>query len=85
MHTFRLLSMAEEIALYQEVIVKRQDRDFLLRIRNGEFDFDDLMQMVEDKIEVIKQAYEKSALPDNPDCNKAESVLIEIREKVYKM
>ena len=43
MHTFRLLSMAEEIALYQQVIVKREDRDFLLKIRNGEFEFDDLI------------------------------------------
>lgn len=50
MHTFRLLSMAEEIALYQQVIVKREDRDFLLKIRNGEFDFDDLMKMVEKKM-----------------------------------
>ncbi len=35
MHTFRLLNMAEEIALYKEVRVFREDRDFLLSIRNG--------------------------------------------------
>ena len=37
MHTFRLLNMAEEIAIHHKVIVKREDRDFLLKIRNGEY------------------------------------------------
>ena len=83
MHTFRLLSMAEEIALYQQVIVKRKDRDFLLKIRNGEFEFNDLMKMVEEKMERIKTAYEKSALPDRPDIQIAENILVQIRESFY--
>lgn len=84
MHTFRLLNMAEEIALQGAVIVKREDRDFLLSIRNGEFEFDELMRMVEHKMDRIKIAYEKSALPDKPDIHKAEELLIEIREMFYK-
>lgn len=84
MHTFRLLSMAEEIARYQQVVVKRNDRDFLLKIRNGEFEFDDLMRMVEDKMEHIKMAYKKSALPDRPDIHITEYILIQIRENFYK-
>lgn len=83
MHTFRLLNMAEEIALYQQVIVKREDRDFLLKIRNGTFEFDELMKMVEDKMERVREAYEKSELPDQPECDKAESILIEFRTKFY--
>jgi len=84
MHTFRLLSMAEEIALYQQVIVKREDRDFLLKIRNGEFEFDDLMKMVEEKMEQIKVVYSKSNLPGKPDINQTEKLLIKIREEYYK-
>jgi hypothetical protein len=84
MHTFRLLSMAEEIALYQQVIVKREDRDFLLKIRNGEFEFDDLMKMVEEKMEQIKVVYSKSNLPGKPDINQTEELLIKIREEYYK-
>jgi hypothetical protein len=83
MHTFRLLNMAEEIALYQEVIVHREDRDFLLKIRNGIFEFDALMQMVEEKMKRIKGLYEKSDLPDQPNIKKAENILIEIREEFY--
>lgn len=83
MHTFRLLNMAEEIGLYQEVRVHRNDREFLLKIRNGEFEFDALMQMVEEKMEQIREIYQKSDLPDKPDLNKAEELLIEIRDSFY--
>ena len=84
MHTFRLLNMAEEIALHQQVIVKRNDRDFLLKIRNGEFEFDELMKMVEEKMKSVKEAYETSALPERPDMDKAELLLVQIREAFYK-
>lgn len=84
MHTFRLLTMAEEIALYHEVRVQRNDRDFLLKIRSGAFEFDELMYMVEEKMEGIKALYEKSDLPDQPDIKKAEALLVEIREGFYK-
>jgi uncharacterized protein len=84
MHTFRLLNMAEEIAVYQQVIVKREDRDFLLKIRNGEFEFDDLMQLVEEKMEHIKATYANSPLPDRPDIQVAEKLLMQIRESFYE-
>ncbi|BAU55981.1 nucleotidyltransferase domain-containing protein [Mucilaginibacter gotjawali] len=83
MHTFRLLNMAEEIALYNQVIVHREDREFLLKIRSGIFEFDDLMNMVEEKMEKIKGLYKKSDLPEYPDLKKAEDILIEIREEFY--
>ncbi|MGX5688332.1 DNA polymerase beta superfamily protein [Arcticibacter tournemirensis] len=84
MHTFRLLNMAEEIALYRQVIVKREDREFLLNIRNGEFEFDDLMRMVEEKMKQIEVAYENSTLPNQPDLKKAEDLLVSIRMGFYK-
>jgi hypothetical protein len=83
MHTFRLLNMAEEIAIYKKVNVFRNDRDFLLNIRKGEFEFDYLLQLIEDKILKIRMLYEKSDLPERPDSEKAESLLIEIRERFY--
>jgi hypothetical protein len=83
MHTFRLLNMAEEIAYSKKVIVNRQDRDFLLRIRKGEFEYEDLMQMVEDKMNRIEELYHASDLPETPDVQKAENLLINIREKFY--
>lgn len=83
MHTFRLLCMAEEIALEKKVIVQRHDRDFLLSIKRGEFEYDDLLKMVEEKLAGIDEVYKHADLPDTPDMTKAEQVLIEIREEFY--
>jgi hypothetical protein len=83
MHTFRLLNMAEEIARFGEVRVYRDDRDFLLSIRSGQFEFDELMQMVGKKMEQIEVLYQNCDLPVQPDVNKAEELLVGIRERFY--
>ncbi|HEX8019575.1 DNA polymerase beta superfamily protein [Mucilaginibacter sp.] len=83
MHTFRLLNMAGEIAQHGQVMVNRHDRDFLLKIRNGEFEFDELMKMVEDKMEHINELYKTSPLPHRPDIQKAEYILLQIRAEFY--
>jgi predicted nucleotidyltransferase len=84
MHTFRLLNMAAEIAIDHRVIVHREDRDFLLQIRRGEFEYEELMQMVEKKMAHIEQLYMSSALPEAPDPEKAGELLIRIRKEFYK-
>ncbi|SEW09830.1 Predicted nucleotidyltransferase [Chitinophaga sp. YR573] len=83
MHTFRLLSMAEEIAAEHKVIVQRNDRDFLLKIRSGAFEYEDLLKMVAEKLERIDELYLNSDLPEMPNEKKAEEVLIQIREQFY--
>jgi uncharacterized protein len=49
MHTFRLLNMAEEIAKEGEVNVRRQDREFLLKIRSGAFSYEELVVLANEK------------------------------------
>lgn len=83
MHTFRLLEMAEEIARYKEVRVYRQDRDFLLSIRNGAFTYDTLLQMATEKLEKIQAWYAVADLPERPDPAYTEQLLIKIREEFY--
>ena len=83
MHTFRLLNMAEEIAVHHRVIVHREDREFLLNIRAGSFDYEELIEMVEEKMIRIEEAYQNSSLPEMPDLQHAEDLLIRIREGFY--
>lgn len=83
MHTFRLLHVAAEIATEKKVNVKRKDRDFLLQIRSGQYAYEQLLQMADEKIEEIKEAYKHADLPDSPDKNKIESLLVEIRTELY--
>jgi uncharacterized protein len=84
MHTFRLLSMAEEIALEHKVHVQRKDRKFLLQIKKGAFEYEDLLKMVNEKMERMDDLYAKSGLPDVPDMHRAEELLVNIRSRFYK-
>ena len=47
MHTFRLLDMAGEMLETGRVIVRRPNRDELLLIRSGQFEYDDLIAQAE--------------------------------------
>lgn len=84
MHTFRLLHMAEEIAREGRVIVKRPDREFLLKIRSGHFSYDELVEMAEVKTEELNELYHKSTLPEKPDEAVANQFLYEIRSSFYR-
>lgn len=83
MHTFRLLNMAGEIATQHRVVVHREDRDFLLRIRSGEFEYEALLEMVEEKMAELETLYAASDLPEAPDPAHAEALLVRIRESFY--
>ncbi|MAS96389.1 MAG: nucleotidyltransferase [Verrucomicrobiales bacterium] len=83
MHTFRLLDMAEEIAKEARITVRRPNRDFLMKIRAGDFTYDDLIAQAEEKIEAIKKAFAESTLPEEPDSEALENALIEIRNNWY--
>lgn len=84
MHTFRLLNMAEEIAREGIVNVRRHDRDFLLKIRSGAFSYEELVEVANEKILQIDGLYERSSLPEEPDLLKAEEILVEMRERMYR-
>ena len=83
MHTFRLLDMAEEIATEQRIIVRRPNREFLLAIRNGQFEYDDLLEKAQRKVLRIEQLFKKSKLPLAPDYQKIEQLLIATRNQLY--
>ncbi|MNJ88781.1 putative nucleotidyltransferase [compost metagenome] len=83
MHTFRLLHMAEEIAREGKIFVRRTDREFLMRIREGKFEYEDLLIQAEEKVQLIEELFERSPLPDQPDIEKLENLLIEVRDNYY--
>jgi hypothetical protein len=84
MHTFRLLAMAEEIALEKKVNVQRQDRDFLLKVRAGDFSYEELVEKAEEKVKRIEELYAASDLPEEPEEEKVKALLVEIRREYYK-
>jgi hypothetical protein len=84
MHTFRLLYMSEEIARYGKIIVRRPNPAELLEIKKGKFMYDELVAKAEAKVKEIEKLYEKSSLPDQPDREKVNRLLVETRKKFYK-
>ena len=79
MHTLRLLEMAEEIAQEGIIRVRRPNREYLLQVRRGEFQYEELVARAEEKLERVEEAYEKCALPDQPDRLQANEIILEIR------
>lgn len=83
MHTFRLLDMAEEIAREGVIRVRRPNREFLLDIRSGKFDYDQLVEWAEERMARIDRLFEESALPEAPDVEQINRILVEMRETLY--
>lgn len=83
MHTFRLLDMALEILQTGQVIVRRPNREELLAIRSGAFDYDELLAQAEEKLLQIDAAAQISLLPDHPDLAAIEQMLIGMRTDLY--
>ncbi len=84
MHTFRLLAIAEEIALHQTITLESPQRDFLLEIKSGKFEYDYLMQLAEKKIKKIQQDFAKSTLPKQPDAALINQLVVQTRTQVYQ-
>jgi uncharacterized protein len=84
MHTFRLLDMAIEILSTGKINVKRPNREELLSIRKGEWQYDDLIEKANQKMQEVEAAYITSKLQEKPDHKEIEKLLVNLREEIYK-
>jgi hypothetical protein len=83
LHTFRLLNMAIEIAEQERVIVKRDDREFLLNIKSGKFEYQELLEMAEKLQDQMALAYDNSSLPDRPNLEILNQLAFDLRDRFY--
>jgi len=84
MHVFRLLDMAIEIGKEKKVNVKRPNRDFLLDIKSGKYEYEVLLKMAEEKQVEMEWAFETSDLPKSPDIEMINELTYTIRNRFYK-
>lgn len=84
-HSARLFEMGIEIANGEGVILDRsgRDREFLLSIRKGKIEYDDLIKHLKNREEIMKNAMKNSTLPDEIDINFLHSLSIDIRKQFY--
>lgn len=83
MHVFRLLEMACEIGREQKINVKRPNREFLLEIKSGKFEYDDLLKMAENLQLELEQSFENTTLLDTPNIQYINEIAYKIREEFY--
>jgi uncharacterized protein len=84
MHTIRLLQVAEEILREGQLNVRRPNREELLSIKSGNFQYEQLLEMAEQLMQKIETAYTLSKLQDAPDRDKVEKLLVEMRDELYR-
>jgi len=78
MHLIRLLRMGSEIVQHGEVLVKRPDAEYLLEIRHGKKDLETLMDEANALLAQIDEDVKSSPLPERPDMNKIQNLLVHI-------
>ena len=83
MHVFRLLLMAREIAIDGQINVYRHDRDFLLAIKAGEYEYSDLVKKAGQLRNELPALYKRSELPDTTDIAVINALLVTIRKTYY--
>lgn len=84
MHTIRLLQVAHEILSTGQLNVKRSNREELLAIKSGNFEYEQLLQKAETLMHDIEIVYKNSMLPAEPDKQLVEAILIQMREELYR-
>lgn len=85
MHCVRLVRMACEIAEQHMVIVRRPDAAELLKIRNGEMEYEDLLAEAEQKIKQLDELYANCSLPASIDKKFVNELLIVFRREFYNL
>lgn len=85
MHCHRLLDMAIEIGEGKGIIVRRTNREYLLNIRSGEMNYDELLSDAERKIKLVDKIFNDSNLPNKIDKNIVNDLLLKIRKTFYKI
>lgn len=84
MHVFRLLLMAREIALDGKINVHRKDREYLLKIKSGAFEYDDLVAKAELIKNELPALYRDAELAEVPDVAAIYRLLINMRQLYYE-
>jgi len=82
MHTLRLLDMAIEIAEQGTIHVRRPNADWLLRVKAGEFPYEDLLALAEQKLTQIQSSFQQSTLPATPNFYDVNQLLADIRTQL---
>lgn len=85
MHLVRLLRMGYEALTEGQLYVKRPDADELLSIREGSWEYNELVEYAEYMDNLVRNdLMNKTDLPKKPDTKKAAQLLMQVQDEVWK-
>ena len=86
MHCFRLMHMASEIAEGKGMILQRTwDRQFLMDVRNHKFEYEEIIERLEEEKARMNQLMEQSTIREKIDIDFVNQLMIDIRKKQFGM
>ena len=80
MHCIRILDMAIEIGNGEGVNILRPDRDWLLSIRRGEVTYDYLINLIEEKNQLLNDVFDNCNLPSEVSDDLIHDIILQIRK-----
>jgi len=83
MHTLRLLDQATEIAREGVIILPRPNSEWLKQVKRGDYTYEDILKIADEKNAEMDAAFDISSLPERPDRHKISSLLLEIRNQIF--
>ncbi len=84
MHLVRLMRMCKEILLYGKVFVRRPDFEYLLSIRRGEVEYDEVVEHAEALDLECAELYKTSTLPHAVDRLAIDRVIVSMHERYLR-
>ena len=86
MHCFRLMHMASEIAEGKGMILQRTwDRQFLMDVRNHKFEYEEIIERLEEEKEKMNQLMELSTIREEIDADFVNQLMIDIRKNQFEL
>ncbi len=85
MHSVRLMTSAIEILKTGTFTTRRPNSEFLLECRNGKYTLGQARSMITELEQELESVYTSSTIPEQPDLDKINSLLISINEKALYM
>lgn len=82
MHAVRVLGQAKELLLTGNITFPRPEAEFLLQIRKGELSYKQVADVIEQGVSELEDIKEKSTLPDKPDYDYAEELVMRAYKEV---
>ncbi|MCE9564639.1 MAG: hypothetical protein K8U57_21610 [Planctomycetes bacterium] len=84
MHALRVSREAEELLLHHTITYPRPEASLLLAIRKGELPYKQVAEMLEEGLLRLEECRRISRLPDEPDHDSAEALVVDCYRNVVK-